>query len=164
MSDIEIAPATVAELEALLEGPSTYTERFGRRVEPGWSSFDGVLEFALRSVTVDGWPVEWATHLFFDPTDGALIGIGGYKGPPDHGEVEIGYEIAPALRGQGRATAAAREMVERARAAGCALVTAHTLAEANPSTAVLTKLGFTRTAEIDDPDDGPVWRWELPLP
>jgi RimJ/RimL family protein N-acetyltransferase len=164
VSGIVIAPASVDELEALLEGPATYSERFGRRVEPGWSSFDGVLEFALRTVTVDGWPVEWATHLFFDPDDGALIGIGGFKGPPVEGVVEIGYELAPAVRGQGRATAAATEMVDRARAAGCTLVTAHTLAEPNPSTAVLTKVGFTCTAEIADPDDGPIWRWELPLP
>jgi ribosomal-protein-alanine N-acetyltransferase len=40
---------------------------------------------------------------------------------------------------------------------------AHTLAEENASTAVLTKTGFTHTATITDPDDGPVWRWGLPL-
>jgi hypothetical protein len=27
---------------------------------------------------------------------------------------------------------------------------------------VLTALGFTRTAEIDS-EEGPLWRWELPL-
>jgi ribosomal-protein-alanine N-acetyltransferase len=158
-----IAPASVAELEAVLVGPDTFTERFGRRVEPGWSSFDGVLEVSLRSITTGGWEPEWATHFIYDEADGALIGIGGFKGPPDEGAVEIGYEIAPAFRGQGRACAAARQLVDRARAAGCALVTAHTLAERNPSTSVLAKLGFVRTQEIDDPDDGPIWRWELPI-
>ena len=43
-------------------------------------------------------------------------------------------------------------------------VVAHTLAEENPSTAVLTKCGFERTATIADPDEGEIWRWELPLP
>ena len=33
----------------------------------------------------------------------------------------------------------------------------------DPSTGVLTGLGFTRTAELDS-EDGPIWRWELPLP
>jgi ribosomal-protein-alanine N-acetyltransferase len=39
-------------------------------------------------------------------------------------------------------------------------VTAHTLAEDNPSTAVLRKNRFVRTAELDDPDTGTIWRWE----
>jgi hypothetical protein len=26
---------------------------------------------------------------------------------------------------------------------------------------VLTRCGFTRTAELTDPDEGRVWRWEL---
>ncbi len=54
-------------------------------------------------------------------------------------------------------------MVATARAAGCTTVIAHTLAEPNPSTSVLTRLGFTRTDTIEDPDEGPVWRWERPL-
>ena len=66
-------------------------------------------------------------------------------------------------RGKGHATAAARELVALAHAAGCRLVIAHTLPVENPSTAVLERGGFTRTAEIDDPDEGRIWRWELPL-
>ena len=40
---------------------------------------------------------------------------------------------------------------------------AHTLAQPSASTHVLERLGFTRTAEINDPDDGPIWHWQLPL-
>jgi hypothetical protein len=54
-------------------------------------------------------------------------------------------------------------MVERARAAGVTLVSAHTLAEENASVAVLRKSGFTRTTEILDPDEGAIWRWELAI-
>jgi RimJ/RimL family protein N-acetyltransferase len=54
-----------------------------------------------------------------------------------------------------------RELVERARRAGLQAVVAHTLAEENASTTVLTRCGFTRTAELTDPDEGRVWRWEL---
>jgi hypothetical protein len=64
---------------------------------------------------------------------------------------------------RGLATAAAAELIARPRAAGVHTVLAHTLAEANPSTGVPTGLGFTRTAELDS-EDGPIWRWELPLP
>jgi len=39
-------------------------------------------------------------------------------------------------------------------------VWAHTLAENNASTRVLTRAGFVKIDEVVDPDDGPVWRWE----
>ena len=75
-----------------------------------------------------------------------------------------GFERAYDLRVAPRlATAAAAELIARARAAGVRTVLARTLAEANPSTGVLTGLGFTRTTELDS-EDGPIWRWELPLP
>mgnify|MGYP006144882195 CR=1 FL=1 len=41
-------------------------------------------------------------------------------------------------------------------------VIAHTLPELNASGVILTRNGFTRTGEVIDPDDGPVWRWERP--
>ena len=37
---------------------------------------------------------------------------------------------------------------------------AHTLAEESASTAVLAKVGFERVAQIDEAEEGPVWRWE----
>jgi ribosomal-protein-alanine N-acetyltransferase len=41
------------------------------------------------------------------------------------------------------------------------LVRAHTLPEVNASTRVLLKCGFRHVGTVVDPDDGPVWRWEL---
>jgi ribosomal-protein-alanine N-acetyltransferase len=161
---VEVRPASPDELRALIEGADTFTARFGRPVEPGYLSFDGVLEHSLEAITTGGVPAEWYTHLFFAPgARGALLGIGGFKGPPDGGAVEIGYEIAPGRRGAGRASAAARALISIARDAGCTLVVARTLAEESPSTSVLTRLGFERTATVVDPEEGAVWRWELTL-
>jgi GNAT superfamily N-acetyltransferase len=56
-----------------------------------------------------------------------------------------------------------RQLLDRARKAGVHVVWAHTLPEENPSTKVLGRCGFVRTGEIQDPDDGPIWRWELEL-
>jgi len=42
------------------------------------------------------------------------------------------------------------------------LIVAHTLREENASVRILRRLGFQLVGEvIDDPADGPVWRWEL---
>jgi [ribosomal protein S5]-alanine N-acetyltransferase len=38
---------------------------------------------------------------------------------------------------------------------------AHTLPERNPSTSVVRSVGMRFVDEVQDPDDGPVWRWEL---
>ncbi|HEV2068935.1 MAG TPA: hypothetical protein VGR26_03985 [Acidimicrobiales bacterium] len=39
-----------------------------------------------------------------------------------------------------------------------------TASRLSPSTSVLVRCGFANVAEVLDPDDGPVWRWELSLP
>ena len=158
---VTIEAATPAHLRLLLSDVPGFESTYDLRVAPGYLEFDGALANALASLE-GGMPARWSTHLFVHVADRALIGIGGYTGPPENGAVEIGYCIAPAYRGRGLATAAAAELVARARAAGVRTVQAHTLAQPNPSTGVLTALGFTRTAELDS-EEGPLWRWELPL-
>ena len=101
-------------------------------------------------------------HLVFD-ADGALVGNGGWKGAPADGVAEVGYAVAPERRRRGIATAVVRELVARARAAGLRLVIAHTLPQRSASTTVLDRCGFAHVGELVDPDDGVVWRWELPL-
>ena len=157
---IEIVPATVVELDALIDGDATFARRTGLRPVPGWCGFPDVVAGARAMLAAEIEP-RWASHLVSHVADRALIGIAGYKGPPGGGEVEIGYALAPPYRGRGLATLVATTLVERARAAGVRTVLAHTLAGPNPSTRVLVRCGFTRVAEFDDPDDGPVWRWEL---
>ncbi|MDP8930196.1 MAG: GNAT family N-acetyltransferase [Actinomycetota bacterium] len=116
----------------------------------------------LLADTVASGTAEWGTHLVFDE-DGALVGTGGWKGAPTEGVAELGYAVAPARQGRGIATAVVRELLSRARAAGLRKVVAHTLAEASPSTSVLVRCGFVKIAEVVDPDDGPIWRWEITL-
>jgi RimJ/RimL family protein N-acetyltransferase len=40
---------------------------------------------------------------------------------------------------------------------------AHTLPEENASNRALRRNGFTFSGEVDDPEDGLIWRWEKPL-
>ena len=158
---VTIEVATPEHLRLLLNDVPGFESSYDLRVAPGYLEFDGALDNALAALE-DGMPAHWATHLFVHAADRVLIGIGGYTGPPENGTVEIGYSIAPAYRGRGLATAAAAELVNRAGAAGVRTVRALTLAHANPSTGVLSGLGFRRTAEIDS-EDGLLWRWELQL-
>ena len=156
---VQVLPARVEWLEALATGDDTFSERFGISVVPGWVGFPEALVPALDGAR--GAPGDpWGPHLFFDDVDDALVGFGGYKGPPQGGAVEIGYAVAPERQGRGIATAVVQVLVERAREAGVTTMVAHTLAEPNASTAVLEKSGFVRTAVVDDADLGSTWRWE----
>jgi ribosomal-protein-alanine N-acetyltransferase len=91
-----------------------------------------------------------------------VVGTCGFKGPPDSdGMVEIAYGVAPEHQSKGYATEAAEALVAFAIASGqVSVVRAHTFAEANASTRVLAKCGFTPAGPVVDPEDGRVWRWE----
>ena len=161
---IRIVPARLDWLTALVESDAVFAERFGVQVEPGWIGFPEALPFAVDAAR-DHDADPWGSHLFFDD-DGALVGFGGFKGPPSAGRVEIGYAVAPSRQGRGIATAATRWMVDRARDAGVEAVVAHTLAEVNASTAVLERCGFVHVDTTADPDGDvteDVYRWELLL-
>jgi len=94
-----------------------------------------------------------------DPSE--LVGWGGFKGPPENGVVEVGFEIAEARRGRGLATAATQAMLTEAFADELVrAVIAHTLPERNASNRVLEKAGFRFAGEAQE-DDEVVWRFSL---
>jgi RimJ/RimL family protein N-acetyltransferase len=156
---VRVEPARLDWLEALAGSDAAFTERFGIAVVDGWVGFPESLPYAVEGARTHS-EDPWGTHLFFDDTDGALVGFGGWKGAPVDGAAELGYAIAPARQGRGLATAVVTTLLDRARAAGVVTVVAHTLAEPNASTAVLAKTGFRRVAELEDDDEGAIWRWE----
>ena len=104
-------------------------------------------------------------QFFVEDATGRLLGSGGFAAPPVDRTVEIGYEIAPAFRGQGFGSAAARALVEQAVASGeVDHVIAHTQPGSNPSTGVLRSLGFDHVADQEDPEIGTVWDWRWSRP
>lgn len=161
---MRLVPAELRPLEAALESDAALGAALGVEVAPGWNGFPEALQHVRGLVAANPAAVDWGTRFFVD--GGTLVGWGGFKGAPtEDGEVELGYEIAPGLRGRGLATAAVRAMLDVAWAEPqVRSVVAHTLAERNASVRVLEKAGFTHDAEIADPDDGPVWRWRLRRP
>jgi len=159
--NLELLTAAVAgggALEALL----------GVSVADDWAGFPEALPVLRASYEKSPQGHTWGSLFFVEPRARMLVGFGGFKGPPSSDAVvEIGYAIAPAFQGQGLATDAVAQMVQRAfEAAIVQAVDAHTLGHPNPSTRVLEKSGFRKIGEANDPDAGLVWHWrrERPAP
>jgi [ribosomal protein S5]-alanine N-acetyltransferase len=155
--------STLAESLCASEHPQPKLTQLPRPTNFRSAAFPETIPFLL-AVTREGETATWGPHLFFDDLDGALVGNGGWKGPPEAGTVELGYAVAPTRQGRGLATAAVRELLQRAQRAQVQRVLAHTLPRRSSSTTVLERCGFTQVGEEIDPEDGPVWRWELTLP
>ena len=148
-------------LRALSDDRALFGELIGSSVPDGWPEFPEAIEFTLEHLL--GAPEAdhaWSMQFFVDAATGRLLGSGGFAGRPARHTVEIGYEVAPAFRGQGFGTAAARALVDRAVASGeVDHVIAHTRPGPNASTGVLTSLGFEHVADQEDPEVGTVWEW-----
>jgi len=164
-SRLDLVPATLAHFDALGTSESNLAAQLGVTAAPDWLDFEAAREALAQmaqSLPADYEPSTWCTYWFVHRADAALIGLGGYKGAPTDGAVEIGYTLAPGYRRQGLATEAARAMVERAFVEPeVDRVLAHTLPEVNASTAVLSRLGFGQTETVEDPEDGTIWQWVL---
>jgi ribosomal-protein-alanine N-acetyltransferase len=133
-------------------------------VPDNWTEFGrSPWEYALKQFTPDADGAHWWTYFPILREANTLVGSCGYKGPPDkEGRVEIGYETAAGFRNRGLATEIAIALLENAFADDrVRLVQAHTLAQVNASSQVLTKCGFHLVAVIEDPEDGKIWRWEI---
>lgn len=119
------------------------------------------LELVESTDQADPWVHGFSIQLI---SSGELIGNGGFKGPPDSGgDVEIAYGIDPAFQGKGFASLAAQALTKYAISEpDVTSVIAHTLAENNASTRVLTKCGYQFCGEVVHPEDGNVWKWQFP--
>ena len=163
---LALTPYSPEQLLALIEGEKRFEESFGLPAAGGLRSFvvsDEVspawLAQLRESRAADPWVHGFA---IVHRETGSVIGNLGFTGPPDDdGIVEIAYGIVPAFQGRGYATEATGAGVAFAFACDrVRLVRAHTLPTLGASTRVLTKCGFKRTGEIENPEDGLVWRWE----
>lgn len=120
----------------------------------------------LRFMATTGAAAPWASYVAVDEGRRLIVGVCSFKGPPDEaGTVEVAYFTFPSHEGRGYATAMARQLRDlAARQGSVRTVRAHTLPERNASGRILTKLGFRHVGEVLDPEDGPVWRWDWPVP
>ena len=163
---LALTPYSPEQLLALIEDEKRFEESFGM------PAADGLRSFVVSHEVSPAWLASLRESREADPwvhgfaivhqETGSVIGNLGFTGPPDDGGVvEIAYGIVPAFQGRGFATEAAEAGIAFAFASDrVRLIRAHTLPTSGPSTRVLTKCGFKRAGDIEDPEDGPVWRWE----
>jgi [ribosomal protein S5]-alanine N-acetyltransferase len=165
MASVRLLPVTLDHLDAYRNEPAELGILLTSSIPDGWPEFPEAFEFTAERLREHPEQRDWWMHFFLDSETGALVGSGGFVGPPVDGTVEIGYEIAPPFRGRGYATVAAAELRDKAMASGeVDTVVAHTLAAEGPSTGVLTRLGFERVATFMDPAEGELWRWRWRAP
>jgi RimJ/RimL family protein N-acetyltransferase len=158
---LRLVPADLRLLDSALVGDAALADAIGHDVVPGWVTFTEALKPARDALDARGGDTRWGTRLFVTDEPPELVGWGGFKGPPEGGVVELGYEIAESRSGRGLATAATRAMVAEAFAdEDVTAVIAHTLAEPNASNRVLEKTGFRLEGEAEDEGQS-VWRFRL---
>lgn len=98
--------------------------------------------------------------------DQRLVGVCGFKGPPDiWGEVEIGYSVLEAEQRKGFGAEAARMLIAWAfRDLRVQIVMAETLPALTASQAILRRRGFRPVEGYTDPKLGAVLRFEVRRP
>ena len=90
-----------------------------------------------------------------------IIGVGGFKGKPKEGKVELAYGTFKEYQGRGVGTEICRQLVKLTLQTNPALrITARTLQDGFASMAILKKNGFECLGIVEDEEDGAVLEWE----
>ncbi|WP_373515289.1 GNAT family N-acetyltransferase [Persicitalea sp.] len=160
---LRLLPCDDTIFDAIKMGGSVLSQTIGANVPKKWSQYRDTFAPAYLRWKAHKPLRDWWVHLIVYRPDNMLVGSCGYKGEPDaEGRVEIGYEIRPSHQNLGIATEAARGLVNHAFThSEVKKVIAHTIPEENYSTRILQKVGFFRTDDFSDPEDGLMWRWEI---
>ncbi|TLU98730.1 GNAT family N-acetyltransferase [Dyadobacter luticola] len=160
---LRIVPCDDTLYDAIRMGNNTLARVMGVNVPKKWTEFRDTFTPSYHRWKAHPPLRDWWVYLIIYIPDNLLIGSCGYKGEPDaNGMVEIGYEIIPSHRQKGLGTETAKGLLDHAFSHSIVKrVWAHTLAEENASAKILEKLGFAQTVDVNDPEDGQLWRWEV---
>lgn len=159
-----LIPCDTEMLISAIAGNEMLAQKLNVKIQHNWTEFGiPALQYSLDRLSENKDEKGWWTYFPIHKDDNKLIGSGGYKGKPTmDGSVELGYEISPDYRNRGLATEMTKALIRNAfKDPRVKSITAHTLGFENPSTKVLQKCGFTKVEEINDPDDGLIWKWVL---
>lgn len=161
---LTLTPVDLPTYEAIFAGMPELGKHLNVSVPTVFSEFGlEPYRYSYEQIKENPASAQWWTYLFTYSQRQALAGVGGYAGAPnEQGTVEIGYSIYENFQNQGLATEAAQGLIQQAfEHPNVIIVQAHTLAEENASVCVLKKCGMVFTAEIESPEDGALWQWQI---
>jgi uncharacterized protein len=149
---LELAAATVDLIHAELRSRAALAA--GLRAEisdwPPPLNDEESARFVLAKLELGRPQRGWWSWYLVERSTRALIGVAGFKGPPDaQGMVEMGWSIVPSHQRRGFAVEASVALLDWARARGARRFSAETLPELLPSMRVMEKLGFARVPGRD---------------
>ncbi|MFC2078813.1 GNAT family N-acetyltransferase [Candidatus Bipolaricaulota bacterium] len=156
-SRLRLIPATADLVRLEIENPDAFFGHLEVESTCDWpsESLADALPHFLERLESDPSSVGWLAWYWVHktPRSSQLIGGGGFKGAPEDGTVEIGYETRAGFRRQGFATEAMRALVSWALGhPEVECVVAEIRFDNSGSLAVLGKLGFSQVGLGSDVD------------
>ncbi len=160
---VTLIATSIALLAAEEQGGASLAEGLGVLPPVAWPPEDNGAQTRdwMRDL-LTAHPDEPGYGSWYVVAAGRLVGICGFKGPPDiWGEVEIGYSMLEAEQRKGFGTEAARMLVARAfQDPRVSIVAAETLPALTASQAILRRNGFRAAPGYAHPELGEVLRFE----
>lgn len=146
---LRLVAATPALVQADIDGHAALGQALGVTVPGEWPPQyydEGAMRWTLDKLKDPAW-LGWSS--FYLIADGTLVGLCGFKGPPDStGTVEMGYGLIPSAQGKGFATEAATALIDHALTVpAVSRVTAETMPALLPSIGVLERCGLRPLGE-----------------
>jgi len=159
---VTLVAATLASLDAEDVSGDRLAEHLGVAASSTWppEHNDAGTRAWMRALLV-AHPDEPGYGFWYILADARLVGICGYKGPPDAmGTVEIGYSVVEAEQRKGYGSAAAGLLVERAfRDSRVWSVAGETLPALEASQKVMIRNGFCLVGSRPDDELGEILRF-----
>jgi len=159
---LTLVAATLEHVRTELEAPGQLASLLGAEVSGDWPTGEydrDAMEFFRERLeeggeTAAGWYGWYAVRAADADGPRALVGAGGYFGPPDEeGRVEIGYSVLPGWQRRGYASELVRALVAQAFTfPRVRQVIAHTTAENAGSVGVLARCGFVQAGPGAGPE------------
>lgn len=156
----------IAKLEQLIKLVAmdySFNDKYNIKLTKEYQEFVNTTDYSLDKVREYPFTIEWHPFLIIHKKDNVLLGICGYKGPPNtNGDIEICYGIIASYRNKGYATEIAQWLTEHAfEDQRVKIVSATTLSDTNASSHVLRKCGMLKVGQVYDFEHGKLWKWEI---
>jgi RimJ/RimL family protein N-acetyltransferase len=150
---LRLIPGTVELFDADLDQPARLPRLLGVAKVADWPPADSdydrdAVELFRAQLIAD--PILEGWNSYYVCTGDALVGCGGYFGPPADATAEIGYAVCRPWRGRGFGSEIVGALIERALAFGVERLIAHTRPENVASIKVLLRNGFRE--DVPDQD------------